>query len=83
LRDGREVWIDGDRVSDVTTHPAFRNAARSVARMYDALHDPDLFARDPERLARFRKNPLRPSHSEQVQGLFPIEAFDPVDRIQS
>ncbi|HSJ83745.1 MAG TPA: 4-hydroxyphenylacetate 3-hydroxylase family protein [Acidimicrobiia bacterium] len=42
LRDGREVWIDGDRVSDVTTHPAFRNAARSVARMYDALHDPDL-----------------------------------------
>jgi 4-hydroxyphenylacetate 3-monooxygenase len=42
LRDGREIWIDGDRVEDVTTHPAFRNAARSVARMYDALHDPAL-----------------------------------------
>jgi 4-hydroxyphenylacetate 3-monooxygenase len=42
LRDGREVWIDGDRVEDVTSHPAFRNAARSVARMYDALHDPAL-----------------------------------------
>ena len=42
MRDGREVWIDGDRVEDVTTHPAFRNAARSVARMYDALHDPAL-----------------------------------------
>jgi 4-hydroxyphenylacetate 3-monooxygenase len=41
LRDGREVWIDGERVEDVTTHPAFRNAARSVARLYDALHDPD------------------------------------------
>ena len=40
LRDGREVWIDGERVADVTTHPAFRNAARSVARMYDAMHDP-------------------------------------------
>ncbi|MBM3529204.1 MAG: Pyoverdin chromophore biosynthetic protein pvcC [Alphaproteobacteria bacterium] len=40
LRDGREVYIYGERVKDVTTHPAFRNAARSVARLYDALHDP-------------------------------------------
>jgi 4-hydroxyphenylacetate 3-monooxygenase len=40
LRDGREVWIYGERVDDVTAHPAFRNAARSVARLYDALHDP-------------------------------------------
>jgi paerucumarin biosynthesis protein PvcC len=40
LRDGRDVYIDGERVDDVTTHPAFRNAARSIARLYDALHDP-------------------------------------------
>ncbi len=40
LRDGREIYIDGERVADVTTHPAFRNSARSVARLYDALHDP-------------------------------------------
>jgi 4-hydroxyphenylacetate 3-monooxygenase len=40
LRDRREVWIDGERVADVTTHPAFRNAARSIARLYDAMHDP-------------------------------------------
>jgi 4-hydroxyphenylacetate 3-monooxygenase len=40
LRDGREVWIYGERVKDVTTHPAFRNSARMLARMYDALHDP-------------------------------------------
>ncbi|MGH3251536.1 MAG: 4-hydroxyphenylacetate 3-hydroxylase N-terminal domain-containing protein [Trebonia sp.] len=40
LRDGREVWIYGERVSDVTAHPAFRNSARSIARLYDALHDP-------------------------------------------
>src|SRR5262249_50694271 len=40
LRDAREVWIDGERVADVTAHPAFRNAARSIARLYDALHDP-------------------------------------------
>jgi 4-hydroxyphenylacetate 3-monooxygenase len=41
LRDGREVWIYGERVNDVTTHPAFRNAARSMARLYEALHDPE------------------------------------------
>jgi 4-hydroxyphenylacetate 3-monooxygenase len=40
LRDGREVYVYGERVADVTTHPAFRNAARSIARLYDALHDP-------------------------------------------
>ena len=39
LDDGREVWFDGERIRNVTTHPAFRNAARSVARLYDALHD--------------------------------------------
>ena len=41
LRDGRNVWIYGEKVDDVTTHPAFRNGARSVARLYDALHDPE------------------------------------------
>ncbi|HYD75422.1 4-hydroxyphenylacetate 3-hydroxylase N-terminal domain-containing protein [Ramlibacter sp.] len=44
LDDGREVWIYGERVAKVAEHPAFRNAARMVARMYDALHDP---ARQP------------------------------------
>ena len=39
LRDGREVYIYGERVKDVTKHPAFRNAAVSVAKLYDALHD--------------------------------------------
>lgn len=40
LRDGRKVYIYGELVDDVTTHPAFRNAAASVAKLYDALHDP-------------------------------------------
>jgi 4-hydroxyphenylacetate 3-monooxygenase len=40
LRDGREIWIYGERVKDVTVHPAFRNTVRMLARMYDALHDP-------------------------------------------
>jgi 4-hydroxyphenylacetate 3-monooxygenase len=41
LRDGREVYIDGERVADVTIHPGFRNSVRSMSRLYDALHDPE------------------------------------------
>src|SRR5215471_16444520 len=40
LRDDRVVYIYGERVKDVTEHPAFRNTARMIARLYDALHDP-------------------------------------------
>jgi 4-hydroxyphenylacetate 3-monooxygenase len=39
LHDGREVYFNGERVKDVTTHPAFRNSAISIAKLYDALHD--------------------------------------------
>jgi 4-hydroxyphenylacetate 3-monooxygenase len=41
LRDGRVVYIGSERVSDVTTHPAFRNAARSIAAMYDMKNAPE------------------------------------------
>ena len=40
IRDGREVWYAGERVKDVTPHPAFRISARNIARLYDSLHDP-------------------------------------------
>ncbi|MFI1394837.1 4-hydroxyphenylacetate 3-hydroxylase family protein [Streptomyces sp. NPDC020681] len=39
LRDGREVWLDGERVKDVTSHAAFRNTAGSIAHLYDLAHD--------------------------------------------
>ena len=35
LRDGRVVYIGAEKVDDVTTHPAFRNAAQTVASIYD------------------------------------------------
>lgn len=41
LRDGREVYIHGERVDDVTTHPAFRNSVRMAARLYDGFHNPE------------------------------------------
>ncbi len=40
LRDGRAVYIGQELVQDVTTHPAFRNAARSIASIYNMKADP-------------------------------------------
>jgi 4-hydroxyphenylacetate 3-monooxygenase len=40
LRDGRRVFIDGEAVADVTSHPAFRDAVGSVAALYDTASDP-------------------------------------------
>ena len=41
LRDGRTVYIGGEKVDDVTTHPAFAAAAQTVADMYDAKRAPE------------------------------------------
>ncbi len=41
LRDGRTVYIDGKLVPDVTVHPAFRNAIRSAAALYDFQARPE------------------------------------------
>ena len=38
----REVWLNGERIKDVTEHPALRNGVRSVAALYDMQHDPAL-----------------------------------------
>jgi 4-hydroxyphenylacetate 3-monooxygenase len=38
--DGRQVYIDAQCVGDVTEHPAFREATRSIARLYDVAADP-------------------------------------------
>jgi 4-hydroxyphenylacetate 3-monooxygenase len=42
LNDGRQVFVDGEKVADVTKHPAFREAARSVARLYDIATAPEM-----------------------------------------
>jgi len=39
LRDGREVWIDGERVRDVPAHPAFAPVVNVRARIYDLARE--------------------------------------------
>jgi 4-hydroxyphenylacetate 3-monooxygenase len=41
LRDGREVWIDGERVADVTRDPRLGRGIRSIAALYDLQLEPD------------------------------------------
>jgi 4-hydroxyphenylacetate 3-monooxygenase len=39
IRDGREVWINGERVKDVTRHPQTKPLIDIRARIYDMQHD--------------------------------------------
>ncbi|MGA7261847.1 MAG: 4-hydroxyphenylacetate 3-hydroxylase N-terminal domain-containing protein, partial [Stellaceae bacterium] len=39
IRDGRQVWINGERVKDVTAHPMFRPLVDVRARIYDMQHE--------------------------------------------
>ena len=40
IRDGRAVYIGGERVKDVTTHPMFKPLVDIRARIYDMQHEP-------------------------------------------
>ncbi len=40
IRDGREIYVDGKRVDDVTVHPMFKPIVDVRARIYDMAHDP-------------------------------------------
>ncbi len=39
IRDGREVWINGEKVADVVSHPAFKPIVDVRARIYDMAHE--------------------------------------------
>ncbi|MSP81377.1 MAG: 4-hydroxyphenylacetate 3-hydroxylase [Alphaproteobacteria bacterium] len=39
IRDDRNVWMNGERVKDVTTHPAFKPIVDARARIYDMAHE--------------------------------------------
>ncbi|MGH7029421.1 MAG: 4-hydroxyphenylacetate 3-hydroxylase N-terminal domain-containing protein, partial [Stellaceae bacterium] len=71
LKDGREVWIDGARVADVTTHPAFRDMVGELARIYDlqtsAQHRDQMTCLDPESGQRISVSWLLPRSAEDLK----------------
>ena len=71
LKDGREVWIDGARVSDVTAHPAFKDMIHELARVYDlqnsdAYRDQMTFI-DPKTGIRTSVSWLLPGSAEDLR----------------
>ncbi len=41
IRDAREIYVNGERVRDVTAHPMFRPLVDIRARIYDMAHEPE------------------------------------------
>ena len=41
LRDGREIYINGEKVQDATTHPAYEGSIASIGRLYDFQSRPE------------------------------------------
>ena len=39
FRDGRELYMDGERVADVTKDPRLAGGARTMAQLYDMQHE--------------------------------------------
>lgn len=80
LRDGRTVYIDGERVDDVTTHPAFRNSVASSAGLYDFQSDPEnlelmTFAPDGSGKRINRSWQLPRNHREMIERRKAMEAW--------
>lgn len=79
LRDDRAVFINGERVGDVTTHPAFARSVRSVGGLYDFAGAPEnrelmTFERpDGSRANRIWQLPE--SYAEMVQRREAMEAW--------
>ena len=70
LRDSREVWIDGERVTDVTSHPAFKPVVDRKARMYDMAHEAAWastmsYAEDGERFSTLLRPPTEKEHWQE------------------
>jgi 4-hydroxyphenylacetate 3-monooxygenase oxygenase component len=46
----REIWVDGERIDDVTAHPKLKGGAESLAAMFDRQHKyaAECLYKDPE-----------------------------------
>jgi 4-hydroxyphenylacetate 3-monooxygenase len=68
IRDGRALYLSDERIEDVTTHPAFRGAARTWAALYDLKCRPDLRERMSyeENGERYSMHFLRPRNREDL-----------------
>ena len=69
LRDGREVWLGGERIRDVTAHPAFAGSIRGMAGYFDHqhAHAAECLTEDPGTGDRISVSHLIPRSPEDLQ----------------
>src|SRR4029077_5335008 len=71
LRDGRAVFLDGERVPDVTKHPAFAEPIKRIADRYDVARSAEAQAittcLDPSTGSRFGAMWLIPRSAEDLE----------------
>lgn len=68
LHDDREIYLDGQRVDDVTTHPAFAPVAQTAAALFDLAADPasGMRAVDPQTGTETNRIYLSPRSQEDL-----------------
>jgi 4-hydroxyphenylacetate 3-monooxygenase len=67
LRDSRSVFVDGERVEDVASHPAFAGAVASVARLYDASSAEPSMHHDHPELGRVNAVYIQPRNADDLR----------------
>ena len=94
MRDGRAVYIGAERVDDVTRHPAFRNAARTIADLYELKADPqqrELFSFEengeryglPWLRCRTREDLARRGLEPDLEAVMLVSLMEAADRVDS
>ena len=70
IQDDREVWLGGKRVDNITTHPALKRGAASMASLLDRQHDKKLSDcltySEPDSDERFAMSFLPPKSTTDV-----------------
>lgn len=72
IKDGRLVYLGKEKITDVTTHPAFKNSAATMAMIYDrkrAPKNPNLMVSEEEGEV-FSTYYLRPQSKEDLDRRF-------------
>lgn len=65
----REVWVGGERVDDVTTHPAMAGPARTMASVFDRQHEyaDECLMPDPETGEAINVSHMIPRSKEDLE----------------